>query len=68
MEMKNFRVAFNASEDGRTELHGFYFACLVAVGHMANAPVTFTYTSVVTHETVHIAMMLAALTLLKVEL
>ncbi len=46
-----------------------YFHCkarLVAGGHMTNVPATFTYTSVVMHETVGIALMLAALNLLEV--
>ncbi len=41
-------------------------ACLVAGRHMTNVPVTLTYTSVVTCETVCIALMLAALNLLGV--
>ncbi len=33
---------------------------------MTNVPATYTYTSAVMHETVHIALMLAALNLLEV--
>ncbi len=35
-------------------------------GHMTNVPATFTYKSVIKHETVHIALMLAALNSLEV--
>ncbi len=41
-------------------------ACLVAGGHMTNVPATYTYASVVTRETVRIALMLAALNSLDV--
>ncbi len=41
-------------------------ACLVAGRHMTNVPAMYTYASVVTCETVHIALMLAALKSLKV--
>ena len=41
-------------------------ARLVAGGHMTNVPATFTYASVVTRETVRIALMLAALNSLEV--
>ncbi len=41
-------------------------ARLVAGGHMTNVPTAYTYASVVTRETVHIALMLAALILLEV--
>ncbi len=41
-------------------------ACPVADGHMTNVPATYTCVSVVTCETVHIALMLAALNLLEV--
>ncbi len=40
--------------------------CLVAGGLMTDVPVTFTYASVVTRETVCIALMMAALNLLEV--
>ncbi len=39
-------------------------ACLVAGGLMTNVSATYTYASVITHETVCIALMLAALNLL----
>ncbi len=39
---------------------------LVAGGHKPNIPVTFTYTNVITYETVHIDLMLDALNLLEV--
>ncbi len=41
-------------------------ACLVAGRHMTKFPATFTYSSDIMHETVHITQMLAALNLLKV--
>ncbi len=39
---------------------------IVAMGHMTNVPPTVTYASVVLHETVHIALTMAALNALKV--
>ena len=42
-------------------------ARLVAGGHMTEAPATITYASVVSRETVHIALMLAALNDLQVK-
>ena len=42
-------------------------ARLVAGGHMTKAPPTITYASVVSHETVHIALLMAALNDLNVK-
>jgi hypothetical protein len=42
-------------------------ARLVAGGHMTKAPATITYASVVSRETVHIALLLAALNDLNVK-
>ncbi len=41
-------------------------ACLVAGRHMTNVPDRYAYASVIKHETVHIALMLAALNSLEV--
>ncbi len=79
-EMKNVRVAFNALEDGRNgsqfvkchmifdiKMEDFNWkACLVAGGHIADIPAKYTYTIVVTDETVRIALMLAALSSMEV--
>ncbi len=79
-EMKNVQVAFDPLEDGMQQLNGYQFvrchmifdvkmedfswkAPLVAGGYM---PPTVTHASIVLHETVRIALIMAALNALKV--